>query len=228
MNKTMKIYDIGKLIRNLNPVSGCTIGCNYCYARGINNRFKITPDFSVPQLIEKRFKRIATKTPSTYLMTSMSDFSDWKSEWRTTVFDIMSENPQHVYLFLTKRPESIKFETNFDNVWMGVTVTAACDKSRIQSLRENIKAKNFFLTFEPLFSDIGTLDLDSIGWVVIGTETGKRKGKINAEKSWVLNIAKQAKAKNIPVFMKGYLADIVGEENIIQELPKDFRKQIVL
>lgn len=224
----MEIYDIGKLIKNLNPVSGCTVGCNYCYARGINKRFKITPDFSVPQLMEQRFKRIATKTPNTYLMTSMSDFSDWKSEWRTMVFDIMNENPQHVYLFLTKRPESIKFETNFNNVWMGVTITAECDKGRIQSLRENIKAKNYFLTFEPLFSEIGTLDLEGIGWVVIGTETGKRKGKINAEKSWVLNIAKQAKAKNIPVFMKGYLSDIVGEENMIQELPKDFRKQIVL
>lgn len=224
----MEICDIGKLIKNLNPVSGCTVGCNYCYARGINKRFKITPDFSVPQLMEERFKRIATKTPNTYLMTSMSDFSDWKSEWRTRVFHIMNENPQHVYLFLTKCPESINFETNFNNVWMGVTITAECDKSRIQSLRENIKAKNYFLAFEPLFSELGTLDLEGIGWVVIGTETGKRKGKINAEKSWVLNIAKQAKEKNIPVFMKGYLSDIVGEENMIQELPKDFRKQIVL
>jgi protein gp37 len=140
----------------------------------------------------------------------------------------MSNNPQHVYLFLTKRPEAIEFETNLNNVWMGVTITAECDKYRIQSMRKNIKANNYFLGFEPLFSEIGTLDLEGIGWVVIGTETGKRKGKINAEKSWVLNIAKQAKAKNIPVFMKGYLVDIVGEENMIQELPKDFRKQIVL
>lgn len=224
----MKIWDIGKLIKNLNPVSGCTVGCDYCYARGINRRFKITSDFSVPQLMEKRFKRIATKTPNTYLMTSMSDFSDWKTQWRTMVFNIMNENPQHVYLFLTKRPESIQFESSLDNVWMGVTITAECDKKRIKYLLENIKAKNYFLTFEPLFGEIGLLDLDRIGWIVIGTETGKRKGKITAEKSWILNIAKQAKANNIPVFMKGYLSDIVGEENMVQELPKDFRKQIIL
>ena len=49
----MKICDIGKLIKNLNSVSGCTVGCNYCYARGINKRFKITPDFSVPQLMDE-------------------------------------------------------------------------------------------------------------------------------------------------------------------------------
>ncbi|WP_257786551.1 hypothetical protein [Clostridium estertheticum] len=40
----MKICDIEKLIRSLNSVNGCTVGCNYCYAKGINNRFNITPN----------------------------------------------------------------------------------------------------------------------------------------------------------------------------------------
>ena len=106
---------------------------------------------------------------------------------------------------------------------MGVTVTAECDKDRVSVMREKIKAKNYFVTFEPLFGELGSLDLDGIGWVVIGTETGNRKGKITAEKAWVLNIARQAKAENVPVFMKGTLLDIVGEENMLQELPKDFR-----
>lgn len=219
----MEILDIGKLIKTLNPVSGCSIGCAYCYARKINNRFKITPDFSVPQFVEKRLKRIGTKKPNTYLMTSMSDFSNWKNEWKTMVFDKMHENPQHNYLFLTKRPECIQFETNLNNVWMGITVTSECDKDRITTMRKNIKAPNYFITFEPLFGELGELDLDRIGWVVIGTETGNRKGKITAVKSWILNISKQAKARNIPVFMKETLLNIVGEENMLQELPKKFR-----
>jgi len=144
-------------------------------------------------------------------MTSMSDFSDWKDEWRTRVFDKMHENPQHVYLFLTKRPKCIQFETELNNVWMGVTITAECDKHRVAAMLENIKANNYFIAFEPLFGELESLDLDGIGWMVIGTETGKRKGKITAEKTWILNIAKQAKAKNIPVFMKETLAVIVGE-----------------
>lgn len=218
----MEILDIGKLIKTLNPVSGCSIGCAYCYARKINNRFNITPDFFVPQFVEKRLKRIGTKKPNTYLMTSMSDFSNWKNEWRTMVFDKMHENHQHTYLFLTKRPECIQFETNLNNVWMGVTVTSECDKDRIATMQKNIKSTNYFITFEPLFGELNYLNLDGIGWIVIGTETGNRKGKIIAEKSWILNISKQAKAKKIPVFMKETLLNIVGKENLIQELPKSF------
>lgn len=223
MIETMEDLNIGKLIKTLNPVNGCTLGCSYCYARKINNRFKITSDFSVPEFMEKRLKRIDTKKPNTYFMTSMSDFSGWKDEWRTMVFDKIRENPQHVYLFLTKRPECIQFKTNLNNVWMGVTITAECDKDRIAAMREKIKADNYFITFEPLFGEFGNLDLNGIDWIVIGSETGNRKGKIITEKAWVLNITQQAKAKSIPVFMKETLLDIVGEENMLQELPKDFR-----
>ncbi|OIJ22490.1 hypothetical protein BKP45_04045 [Anaerobacillus alkalidiazotrophicus] len=156
-------------------------------------------------------------------MTSMSDFSDWEEEWRTSVFDKISENPQHVFLFLTKRPEYIQFETDLNQVWIGITVTTEREKSRIAAMRENIKENNYFITFEPLFGELGSLDLDGIGWVVIGTETGNRKGEITAEKEWIINIARQAKVKNVPVFMKESLLDIVGEENMLQELPKGFR-----
>lgn len=219
----MEFVDVGKLIKNLNPVNGCTIGCKYCYARRINDRFHITPVWEEPQFIESRLKRIGTKKANTYLMTSMSDFSDWKAEWRQQVFEKLAENGQHCYLFLTKRPGKVSFETDLENVWMGVTVTAEADRSRIEELRRNIGAKHYFITFEPLFGPILDLDLDRIDWVVIGTETGNRKGKITAKKEWVLEIAAKAKEKNIPVFMKKSLYDIVGEENMLQQLPGSFR-----
>lgn len=94
---------------------------------------------------------------------------------------------------------------------MGVTVTNSSDKHRIHTLTQNIKCPNYFLTFEPLFGAVGELKLDKIGWIVIGTETGNHKGKITAQANWIKNIVLQAQKKNIPVFMKARLLEIVGE-----------------
>lgn len=78
---------------------------------------------------------------------------------------------------MTKRPEDIVFSTPLDNAWFGVTVTSSKEKDRIQTLREHISGGYYYVTFEPMFDNIGTVDLTGIEWIVIGTETGRRKGK---------------------------------------------------
>ncbi|MGL5253689.1 MAG: DUF5131 family protein [Brevinema sp.] len=219
----MEFIDIGKKIKTLNPVNGCTIGCSYCYARKISNRFHITPEWEKPVFIKSRLQKVSTKKPNTFLMTSMSDFSDWANEWRDNVFLALTQNPQHTYLFLTKRPDRINYTISSPQTWVGVSVTLSNDIVRISQMTSNIIAPHYFITFEPLFDDVGVLPLEKIEWIVIGTETGNRKGKITAQKSWITNIVKQAKAKNIPVFMKKSLYPIIGEENMLQEFPASFR-----
>lgn len=216
----MEIVNISKLIKTLNPVNGCTAECVYCYARKINNRFKITADFEIPEFSPLRLKQIWQTTKSQiYFMTSMSDFSDWQEEWRTIVFDYIKDFPQHDFIFLTKFPERIHFQTDLQNVWIGATITAKNEKRSIDSLRSNIKSKNYFLTFEPLLNDLGELDLHDIKWIVIGPETGNRKGKITVKKEWVDNIMRQVDQQNVSVFMKDSLAPIVNPDYMRQKLP---------
>lgn len=81
-----------------------------------------------------------------------------------------------------------------------------------------LKAKHYHVTFEPIFDEIGEIDLEGIDWIVIGTETGHRKGKVDARPEWVLHIANRAEAQGIPVFMKEDLLPIMGKGRIIQEL----------
>lgn len=110
------------------------------------------------------------------------------------------------------------------NVWIGVTITDRCKLDRILSMKEHIKAPNYFLTFVPLFEDMGEFNLNGIGWVVIGTETGNRKGKITAKKEWILNILRQVRQHDLPIFMKSSLWDIVGANELSQDLPISFTK----
>ena len=216
-----------KLIKTFNPVNGCNIGCPYCYAKKINQRFHIIPDFNIPTFQENRLEQLYHKTkPAVYLITSMSDFSSWKPEWNEKIFKVLADTPQNQYMLLTKRPNLINFQTQLDNVSIGVTITCKEDKNRLPIMLKNIKAKHYFITFEPLHGDIGEIDLSFIDWVVIGAETGNRKGKIIPKKEWVMNIVKQAKEKNIPVCMKVSLKDIVGEENFTQDLTREYERII--
>ena len=160
--------------------------------------------------------------PQNFFLTGMSDFSGWKPEWRDEVFEKLAQNPQHQYLFLTKRPEQIHFSTALDNTWFGVTVTSSKERGRIQALRDNIHGGHYHVTFEPMFDDVGEVDLSGIEWIVIGTETGRRKGRAISKQEWVWSLTEQAHALGIPVFMKEDLLPILGEENMVQELPQAF------
>lgn len=214
--------NIKSLIKCRNLVIGCTNNCPYCYARNSCRRFHMTENFSVPEFFPEKLHLLDNKKPGNWLLTGMSDFADWKQEWVSKTMSHISANPQNNFLFLTKSPERLHFHTDIDNVWVGVTVTCSAEKERIKILKEHVRCKHYHITFEPLHGSVGELDLSGIEWIVIGTETGKRKGKIPARTEWVVEIAEQAALKNIPVFMKEELEKIIGIENMIQKLPDKF------
>lgn len=84
--------------------------------------------------------------------------------------------------------------------------------------------KTFTITFEPLFDDPGKVDLTSIDWIVVGTMTGAQSKKIQTVPEWAYSLVEQAHTLDIPAFMKEDLVPIVGEANMVQELPEAFNQ----
>lgn len=79
------------------------------------------------------------------------------------------------------------------------------------------------MSVEPILEDLGTwsksVDEISIKWVIVGAETGNRKGRVIPKKEWIDNLAIQCDYFRIPIFMKDSLIPIVGEENMRREFP---------
>lgn len=203
----------------INPVVGCPRGCDYCYARKMNNRFRWIKDWNKPKFFLERLEQLKSKKPKSIFMDSMSDVAFWDEKWVCRVFEAIEENPQHRYIFLTKsgyQTYGIHFgecklwslyDDFFDNVFIGLTVTRQnefpCGK-RYQ-----------FLSIEPILEKIvipDTYNVSSIEQIIIGAETGNRKGKVIPQKEWIDSLVSQADEHGIRVFMKESLCGLMGND----------------
>ena len=54
--------------------------------------------------------------------------------------------------------------------------------------------------------------------------TGAQSRKVHTAPEWAWSLADQAHELGIPVFMKEDLVPIIGDENMIQEMPEEFNK----
>lgn len=205
----------------LNPISGCLNNCPYCYARKMAHRLKgrygypedepFKPAFHPDKLQDIYNLRGAGKR---VFLDSMSDWGSYgvKTDWIGACIDAIREKPEHTFLVLTKRPSMlVSTLINMfgipENLWIGVSVTCQEDVQRIYDLNWMMPdtCKNRFVSFEPLHGPIEA-DLSGIGWVIIGAESGNRKGKIVPENEWAYRLVEYARNLEIPVFVKDNFA----------------------
>lgn len=213
----MKSTKIDWCDASLNSVIGCKNGCPYCYARKINDRFHFIEDWSEPQFFPERLKQLNSKKPKSIFMNSMSDVSWWDKKWAYKTFEAMRKNPQHKYIFLTKCKNgcnnglgeiwTLRDIDNCKNIFLGKTITT--------NREFNILGQYDFLSIEPILEPIDLSSLHNnmyVKQVIIGAETGNRKGKVIPKKEWVEDIVKQCDKAKVRVFMKESLRDIMGED----------------
>lgn len=224
MNKTRIEY----LDLTWNVTCGCSgVGCavrRVCWAMAQSKRDKhrcmLCYNF-VPHLHEERlFEPIHVKKPAKIGVSFKGDFYDTNLSYmlRKNVLNVVNIAKQHTFFFLTKQPQNILPSVGLlTNAWFGVTVNMKEDLWRIGKLRE-VRAKRW-VSFEPLYGDLGEIEFEGIGWVIIGAQT---RPELQPKTEWINNILKQVCEYNIPVFLKNnlHLNSPIQENSTIQEFPK--------
>ena len=169
-------------------------------------------------------------------------FGSWvPSAWIQQVFAACAAAPWHRYIFLTKnhfRYSDMQINLKGERLWdsaeaqavMPISVfgLSATDNNSARQALDGLgyvpKAAAALLCLEPLHGPV-VLDaahLSKIQWVIVGAETGRRRGKVVPERSWVESIVAQCRKAEVPVFLKGNLAALWDGE-LIQEYPEVLR-----
>lgn len=208
----------------------CTDTYEYMREMGISDGkiqpypFDFTPTFHVYRLDEPA----KWKKPRNIFVCSMADlFGNWVPDaWILAVIKACREAPQHRYLFLTKNPE--RYEPLYArgiigkedrNLWFGTTIPRFGDGEIYSSEKVNT-----FISCEPMLAPWpdGKPNLMQKQyfppWVILGAETGKRKGKVVPERSWVEHAVETCRAFGAKVFMKESLRELMGAD-FVQEFP---------
>ena len=167
------------------------------------------------------------KRPRNIFVCSMADlFGDWvPTRWIVEVLDACLAATQHNYLFLTKNPEryvrldKLALLPRRHNFWYGTTTTKEGDPYFFSDFH------NTFVSVEPMMGPMRPgSDGILVDWVIVGAETGPRADKVTPERAWVEDLLGACREEGVPIFMKGNLAGVWGEE-LIQELPKALKKR---
>lgn len=124
-------------------------------------------------------------------------------------FRIPDDPPRHTFQVLTKRPQRMAdlltewrrggWSGLGANVWLGTSIESDRYTFRADHLRRTPAAVRF-LSCEPLLGPLPSLDLEGIGWVIVGGESGPRARPLDV--GWVRDIRDQCREAGVPLFVK--------------------------
>ena len=199
-----------------NPIKGiCPVGCWYCYARRMYQRFgwDETIRLDSDELVRPM---VLSKPSKIFICSTFEIFSPVVSHLKDLIFQVIEKCPQHTFQILTKLPQNIDRPMP-DNVFLGVSITGdnlRSDFNKAKDLEET-QAKTKFISCEPLFERPVLVLVD---WIIIGKLT-QHGHKYDPKRIWIEEIVSFAQEENIPIFLKDNLKEIWGEE-LIQEFPE--------
>jgi protein gp37 len=169
------------------------------------------------------------RKPRFVFANSMSDLfhADVPDAFIVKVFAVMSLTPRHTYQVLTKRPQRMaelvgrstfrrsvevarygfhQYAPRLDegawplpNVWLGTSIESDRYTFRTKHLAATPNAVPW-VSAEPLLSELPSLDLTGIGWVVVGGESGP--GHREMDVGWLLEVVARCDFAGVPVFVK--------------------------
>lgn len=177
----------------------------------------------IPTFIQSNFNTKFPKKSQKIFVGSMSEIRFWKKEWIKCVFESQILFPEHIFQYLTKYPyiyHRLEFPAKS---WLGFTATTnkelANGMPHIEKLRSySLTGKYlYFVSIEPILEKINPLGILFLDWVILGAETGNRKGKIIPRGKWIDDIVLYCRDNNIPIYLKDSLKDIYPVE--IKEFP---------